>query len=753
MSTGEAFPAQLSNPSGGRSAPAWSDELDALLAEVRNNTIGLGLIGLYLAGAAVLLAGPGIREPAQNLTLLLLVAVGPLAWSLRHRSFSAAAWLLIGASLALVFAIVAWGGAPAALALLALPVGLTTAAISRTAGLGLGVACSLLLWWAPREWLPADGVLRTVALLGVWGIVGLIWLTLEPLVTAMRWAWSGYESSQAALEQARETQVQLKRALEDLTAANAQLTRLNQLAQAMRRAAEEERRAKEQFVANVSHELRTPLNMIIGFSEMITQSPQTYGQPLPPALLADLKVILRNSQHLSKLIDDVLDLSQIDAGQMALTREQMALGEIIEAAAVAVRPLYASKGLSLEIEVAEDLPPVFCDPTRVREVMLNLLSNAGRFTEKGGVRVRAWQAGEDVVVSVADTGPGIAPADQERLFQPFYQTDGSIRRRYGGTGLGLSISKSFVELHGGKMWVESEPGRGATFFFRLPIAPPTLPSSGVARWINPYVAFEPRGRPPSFRPSPVRPQLLVVEQGNVLQRLLARYVENAEVVAVPSLEAALQRLSQTPARALLVNDLRAGEALERLLASAALPFGTPAIFCALPGLKEAIGALGVADYLVKPISASALLATLDRLERPVRTILIADDEPDALQLFRRMLASSGRGYRVLRAGDGKQAWDLLRHERPDVLLLDLVMPEMDGFQLLAAKSQEPDLRDIPVILISAQDALGHPIASNSLMATRGGGLSAQQLLACINALLGVLAPLPPSQPTGNGDER
>lgn len=751
MATGEGISMQLSNTSDSRAAPAWSEELAALRAEVQNNTVILALIGLYVGGAAILVAGPGIREPAQNVALLALIAVGPLAWSLRRRSYLAATWLLIGTSLLLVLTLVAWGGAAVALALLALPVGLATAAISRTAGVVLGMACSLLLWWAPERLLPADGILRTVALLGLWGIVGLIWLTLEPLVTAMRWAWSGYESSQAALEQARGSQMQLKQALEDLRAANAQLTRLNQLAQAMRRAAEEERRAKEQFVANVSHELRTPLNMIIGFSEMITQSPQTYGQPLPPALLADLKVILRNSQHLSKLIDDVLDLSQIDAGQMALTREHVALAEIIEAAAVAVRPLYASKGLSLDIEVAADLPPVFCDPTRIREVVLNLLSNAGRFTERGGVRVRAWQEGEDVLVSVADTGPGIAPAEQERLFQPFYQTDGSIRRRYGGTGLGLSISKSFVELHGGRMWVESEPGRGTTFFFRLPMAPPAPPASSVTRWFNPYEPYEPRGRPPAFRPGPVRPQLVVVEQGNVLQRLLTRYAQNAEVVAAPSLEAALNRLSQAPARALLVNDIRAGEALERLLASGALPFGTPAVFCALPGLEEAIGALGVADYLVKPISASALLAALDRLERPVRTILIADDEPDALQLFRRMLASSGRGYRVLRAGDGKQAWDILRRERPDALLLDLVMPEMDGFQLLAAKSREPELRDIPVILTSARDALGQPIASNSLLLTRGGGLSAQQLLACIEALLEVLAPLPQGQPSGNGE--
>jgi CheY-like chemotaxis protein len=233
---------------------------------------------------------------------------------------------------------------------------------------------------------------------------------------------------------------------------------------------------------------------------------------------------------------------------------------------------------------------------------------------------------------------------------------------------------------------------------------------------------------------------VVIEQGNVLQRLLTRYAGNAEISLAPSLEVAVTRLAQMPARALLVNDIRAGEALERLLASDALPFGMPAIFCALPRLEEAISAPGVTDYLVKPIGASALLAALDRLERPVRTILVADDEPDALQLFRRMLTSAGRDYRVLRASDGKQAWELLRQERPDLLLLDLIMPEMDGFQLLAAKSQEPELRDIPVIVTSARDPLDQPMVSNFVMAMCGGGLSAQQLLACIKALLDVLAP-------------
>lgn len=747
LPTPESLPPTPEPVASGRfsaASPAWSDQLQAMLDELRDNTLKLGLIGLYIGWVVIMLAGALIHEPMLNAVLIVFTLSGILAWGIRQRSYALAAWLAVAGALGGLGILATDARTSWALALSALPVGLATVVISRPAGLVLTVGCSLALWLAPPAVWPADGILRTVALLGIWGTLGLISLTLRPVLTTIAWAWSGYESSQAALQQARETQVELKEALEDLAWANAQLMRLNDLSQDMRQIAEEERRAKERFVANVSHELRTPLNMIIGFSEMITQSPHVYGQSLPPALLADLKVILRNSQHLSELIDDVLDLSQIDAGHMALAREHTTLKEIIESAVTAVQPLYLSKGLSLEVEGVDEAPPLSCDPTRIREVLLNLLSNAGRFTEQGGVRVQVRCEGDEVLVSVADTGPGIAPEDQKRLFQPFQQLDGAIRQRYGGTGLGLSISKSFVELHGGRMWVESASGRGTTFFFTLPLAIPTAQPGGSTRWLNPHQRYEPRARPVRTSAVDARPQLAVVEQGKALQRLLTRYTDQAEIVSFSSLEAALDQLSQSAIRAVLVNDMRACEMAQQVHAAANVPVGLPVLLCALPSLAEDISVLGVTDYLVKPIRAGDLLAALDRLNRPIKTVLVADDEPDALQLFRRMLISAGRDYRVLRAEDGKQAWQLLCTEKPDVLLLDLVMPEMDGFQLLAAKAEDPALREIPVILTSARDPQGQPIVSNLLIATRRGGLSAQQLLAAIQAWLEVLAPRRPA---------
>ncbi len=573
----------------------------------------------------------------------------------------------------------------------------------------------------------------------MWGTVGMMWVLRDSLLLAIRWAWSNYEQSQTLLAEARDQRLKLAETIQDLKAANLQMTRLNRLTQALHQAAEDERRAKEQFVANVSHELRTPLNMIVGFCEMMTGSPHAYKGKIPKALLADLDVVLRNGQHLSALIDDVLDLSQIEAGRMALTRERVELGALVESAAVAVRPLYQSKGLSLEINIAPGLPAVFCDRTRIREVLLNLLSNAGRFTERGGAKVKVWAEGQDAVVSVTDTGPGIAGDDLQRLFRPFEQLDSSIRRRHGGTGLGLSISKGFVELHQGKMWGESELGQGTTFFFRLPIDPLAPAESAGVRWLNPYSPYEERTRPALLEPMPPRPRFVVVEPGTAMRRLLDRYLHEAEVASAEDLEAAADELAETPAQALLVNDMNIGRAFSRVASYERLPDGVPAIICSIPGAEDAAASFGVSDYLVKPISREALLAALDRLNGPVKQVLVVDDEPDALQLFGRMLTESDRGYKVQRAENAREALQMAAYDPPDVILLDLVMPEMDGFAFLAVQREDPALREVPVILISARDPQGQPIISKGLAVTCRRGLSVQDVLSCIEALTPILS--------------
>jgi CheY-like chemotaxis protein len=203
-----------------------------------------------------------------------------------------------------------------------------------------------------------------------------------------------------------------------------------------------------------------------------------------------------------------------------------------------------------------------------------------------------------------------------------------------------------------------------------------------------------------------------------------------EIVRVTDWEEALQELSEVPSQAFLINDMSVSGMLGHL-ESTQLPNGTPVMICSVPGTYESAGTLGASDYLVKPVSQDALLAALDRLDLPGRTVLIVDDEPDMLRLFRRMLATSGKRYRVLRARNGQEALSILRDDHPNVIVLDLVMPKMDGFQLLQAKSQDPALRNIPVIVVSARDPAGQPIVSNALAITQGGGLSIHHLLTYI----------------------
>jgi len=720
-------------------------DLESLFRSLQVET--LVLISLFLGIMSMILVGYGIEHPdlgwciQAGMVLLLMLGLGFL---IQRWSYWTTSSLLVLGCLWVEYTALQYGRLEVIITILFLPVVLATLTLGAPTGIVIAGAATLYLVYLPATSVEIAWSLRLSSIFTIWTTVGLVWLALRPLLKSVEWAWSAYDNSRELLSKARQFQVQLQQALEDSVAVNAQLARLNQLTQNLRQIAENERQTKQEFVANVSHELRTPLNMIIGFCEMILKKPRTYSQrAIPPALLADLEVVLRNSQHLSELIDDVLDLSKIDAGQMALFKERVSLAEIIQAAVTAILPLYSSKGLYLEPDIPDDLPLIYCDRTRIREVLLNLLSNAGRFTFQGGVRVKVQREDSFVTVSVADTGTGISEETREKIFHPFQQADNMIRQRYGGTGLGLSISKNFIELHEGKMWVESQAGVGTTFTFQLPIDPP-MPLKGTpSRWLNQYPVLKDRIRIPKPPRLDVKPRIVVVESGSVMQKLVSRYLENYDIVSVPDLDTALADMNVTPAHALLVNTFTNQDTLARLTQTSTLPYSVPAIICSIPGAEQASGTLGVSDYLVKPISRDTLLSALDKLGKPIKTILLVDDEPDALQLFHRMLTSAEHSYRVLRAGNGLQALDVLREESVDVILLDLIMPGMDGFQLLSEKNQLPGLRNIPVILISAKDLTGQPIASNALVVTRGGGLSASQILTCIEALTLVLSPGPP----------
>jgi len=233
---------------------------------------------------------------------------------------------------------------------------------------------------------------------------------------------------------------------------------------------------------------------------------------------------------------------------------------------------------------------------------------------------------------------------------------------------------------------------------------------------------------------------VIQEEGETLQRLFSRYVDNVEIVGVPDSRAAIRELERSPAQALIVNAPSLAEASRLSEYLHHLPYDTPAMACWVPGEDQAAKRLGVMRYLVKPVTRETLLSTLEDLGYGVRNVLVVDDDREALQLFARMLSSSRQGYRILRARSGQQALDLLESRRPDVMLLDLIMPGMDGFQVLQAKSRDPSIRDIPVVIVSSRDPSNEPIVSNMLSVMRGNGLSVGDLLNCIQAISETLTP-------------
>jgi signal transduction histidine kinase/DNA-binding response OmpR family regulator len=582
------------------------------------------------------------------------------------------------------------------------------------------------------------------------GLIG--WSAVSPLLVMLEWSTENYRTASESLEEARSQRLELHQVQDDLVHANTELSRLSSRLRVMTERAEDARRTKEEFVANVSHELRTPLNMIIGYTDLIMKSPQVYGKRLSARLLADISSIQRNSQHLVDLINDVLDLSQVDAGRMALIKRWTSIQEILEGAIIAVRPLYESKGLYLKTDFPDERCMVYCDSTRLREVALNLLSNAGRITSEGGVQVKITAEGEHITVSVQDTGPGISPEDQVKIFEPFSQLDRMLNHRTGGSGLGLSISKRFVELHSGKMWFQSQPGAGTTFSFSIPVGEPSdlgEAKSGLPRWINRYAEYIPRTRPNKAPMPEYLPRLVVVEKERSVQRLFTRYADALEIVPVETLDAAVQELQASPAQAVILNtqDSSEGSAVAQ-----AIPNHTPIITCWVPGKDEAALHLGVVQYLLKPARQEDITAALDRFHKPDLNVLVVDDDPETMQLFARIISIHRPGYHVTRASTGHEALDLMRSRHPDAVMLDLMLPDLNGYQVLQEKAQDAAISAIPVIIVSSNDPVGVPMISDQFVVRRTSGLSVQEFMECILAVVGTLNSEPrkpgPGQPAG-----
>lgn len=559
-----------------------------------------------------------------------------------------------------------------------------------------------------------------------------------------------YDHLQSALAETRAQQFKLAQALDDLAFANRQLALLYDKNVSLRKIAEEATAARTVYIARVSHEIRTPLNMILGITESIIEDEAEYRDEVPADLLDDIHIIRRNSEHLLSLVNDVLDLTRAETSQLVLKREWVDIGAEIEAAVEIVQPLARKKHLTLEtggiggggprgeMFGRGGLPLVYCDRTRIRQVILNLLSNAVRYTEQGSVRVEAAAADEWLTVTVRDTGPGILEDDVERVFEPFYRGQSSGVQEAVGTGLGLSVSRQFVELHNGKIWLESRPGAGSCFAFRLPLlagkpgeAAGSSPRRPAARFVGEqWMWMEPRRRGPFNFQQATRKRILVLDPEDTLWSRLDLEAEEAGFERVAALDGLAESLRSAPAHLVLVNGHDA-ESLRQILPQAeALAAGTPVVGCAFASPRDKLADLGAVDYLQKPFSLSRLREIAARHAPQARKIMIVEDNVEAQRLVARALQLEADGLEFILAESGEQALDLLRRpaRRPHLVLLDLALPGLSGWEVLEAIQRDESLRGIPVVILSAHDLSDDPLRSPVLALTRAGGLSVEEVI-------------------------
>ncbi len=639
-------------------------------------------------------------------------------------------WFAVLAPAAILFALQYWLPIPGSLALLAIATGLAAALIGTRAAVGVAAASVIMLLVLRATTGAPDGWQMGIAFIAIVATLVLTTSVQRTVADVAAWSHSYYLQAVRIMQENRAAQGALQQALEELAHANRQMTLLYERQTVLQRMAEEAERTKSAFVAKVSHEFRTPLNMIIGLASVMIENPRMYGRALPASLLEDLRIIYRNCDHLASLVNDVLALSQLQAGSVVLHREPLDLAATITEALEVVRPLISQKKLELNVELPRHLTPITADRTRIRQVILNLLSNAARFTDQGAITVRAAEQDEQVIIAVADSGPGIPAAALERIFEPFGQASEQVWREKGGSGLGLTISKQFVELHGGRIWLESEVGVGTVFFVALPLveAPPIarLPGS----WISREWQWRERTKRGSLPTLPDRPRLVVYDATAQIEPGISSYAEQVEVVAQPSMAGVIDEVHKTPAHAVLLGADSVADLLPLLHAAAPQLPDTPLLGWALPLRTAPALRAGADQYLVKPLSLATLKQGLAAVSRPLRRVLVVDDDDEARRLLARMLALYDADMVVIVAADGEEALQLLQQEEFDLLLLDMMMPRLNGLQVLDALRNDARTCGLPVIMISAQDLYAAQPVCSELVITLGEGIQLGKALEC-----------------------
>jgi signal transduction histidine kinase/CheY-like chemotaxis protein len=464
-----------------------------------------------------------------------------------------------------------------------------------------------------------------------------------------------------------------------------------------REQAEQASRTKSRFLASMSHELRTPLNAIIGLTEMMVNNAARFGTE---KAVEPLRRVERAGKHLLDLINQVLDLSKIEAGKLDLNSEMVNVARLVDEVIGTARPMAEQNKNQLSVDCPAGIAPIVVDALRLRQILLNLLSNACKFTEGGEVSLRVRSVSIEsrpwLEFAVADTGIGMTPEQVGKLFEEFTQADQSTARRYGGTGLGLAISRRLCRMMGGDVTVTSEPGKGSLFAVRLPLDAAAAPSS---IW---QVGGE------SHDLVPLGDCVLVIDDDTTARELIATHLrdEGFAVVTAAGGREGLKRAQELHPAAItldvLMPDVDGWTVLAALRGNPELA-DIPVVMATIVDQHSRGMTLGAVGYLTKPINRDQLIALLrpyqERLQRP--SVLLVEDELAQRERIRSWLEPEQ--WLVSEAENGRLALDFIARETPDIILLDLMMPEMDGFELVAALQDRPQWRSIPVIVITAMD--------------------------------------------------
>ena len=521
-----------------------------------------------------------------------------------------------------------------------------------------------------------------------------------------------------ALEIQKQREIELEQAKQELAISHDRLADYNQtleqkvqqrtaeLAQSIkeaskaRKVAEQANQAKSSFLANMSHELRTPMNAIIGYSEMLQEEAEDIGQE---DFIPDIQKIHSAGKHLLSLINDILDLSKIEAGRMELYLETFDIHDLIQDVVATVKPLLEKNNNEFKLNIADDLTTIYADLTKVRQSLFNLLSNASKFTENGTITLslkRYIYQGEDWInFQVSDTGIGMTKEQISRLFKAFTQADASTTRKYGGTGLGLTITQKFCQMMGGDISVESKFNQGTTFTIRLPIQVQTIAK------VEPVANSNDE---PSIPAETNRNIVLVIDDDPTVHDLIERFLtkENFQVRTANSGAEGIRLAKSLEPDAITLDvmmpDLDGWSVLAALKADVKTS-QIPVIMVTMVDNQNLGYALGAADYIMKPIGKNNLRNILHKYNSQATfdKVLIVEDDSNTRDLLRRQLLDYSA--KVLEAENGRQALDILDHDIPELIISDLIMPEMDGFELVMKLRQNPQWSSIPVIILTAKE--------------------------------------------------